>query len=52
MEVHHVRNLKELDRAEPARWRRVMANRRRKTLVVCADCHDHIHHRESFPLTQ
>jgi group II intron reverse transcriptase/maturase len=52
VEVHHVRNLKELDRAEPARWRRVMAKRRRKTLVVCADCHDHIHHRESSPLTQ
>lgn len=29
-----------------------MAKRRRKTLVVCADCHDHIHHRESLPLTQ
>ncbi|MGJ5797268.1 hypothetical protein [Streptomyces griseorubiginosus] len=52
VEVHHGRNLKELDRVEPARWRRVMAKRRRKTLVLCADCHDHIHHREPLPLTQ
>jgi group II intron reverse transcriptase/maturase len=52
VEIHHVRNLTELVRAEPTQWRRVMVKRRRKTLVVCADCHDHIHHREPSPLTQ
>jgi len=52
VEVHHVRNLTELDRAEPTQWRKVMAKRRRKTLVVCADCHDHIHQREPSRLTQ
>lgn len=52
VEVHHVRALNELDRAELTRWKQVMAKRRRKTLVVCVDCHDHIHHRETSPLTQ
>jgi group II intron reverse transcriptase/maturase len=52
VEVHHVRNLTELVRAEPTQWRRAMVKRRRKTLVVCAYCHDHIHHREPSPLTQ
>jgi len=27
---------------QPA-WAALMANKRRKTLIVCADCHDHIH---------
>ncbi|PZG82200.1 maturase [Streptomyces sp. NTH33] len=52
VEVHHVRALNELDRADPTRWKQVMAKRRRKTLVVCAGCHDQIHHREASPLTQ
>jgi hypothetical protein len=28
--------------AQPA-WTKVMANKRRKTLVVCGSCHDLIH---------
>jgi hypothetical protein len=46
IEVHHLRALKELrqkGRAEQPAWLRLMATRRRKTLVVCAACHDTIH---------
>ncbi|MFF0144110.1 HNH endonuclease [Amycolatopsis sulphurea] len=43
MQVHHVRTLAELDASAPPPWATVMVRRRRKTLVVCADCHDHIH---------
>ena len=44
-EVHHVRKLADLNPNGPAqrRWATLMARRRRKTLVVCAHCHDHIH---------
>ncbi len=44
-EVHHVRKLANLDRPgrpQPA-WDQLMAKRRRKTLIVCADCHAAIH---------
>ena len=44
-EVHHVRKLADLDRPgrpQPA-WDQLMAKRRRKTLIVCADCHAAIH---------
>lgn len=42
--VHHIRTLADLDTAGtgPA-WDRVMASKRRKTLIVCAPCHDAIH---------
>jgi group II intron reverse transcriptase/maturase len=45
VQVHHVRNLAQLERLGPLppRWARVMANRRRKSLVVCGDCHGLIH---------
>ncbi len=46
IEVHHVRALKDLrtkGRAEPPFWMQVMAARKRKTLVVCRECHDSIH---------
>ena len=45
MQVHHVRKLADLNPNGPAqpRWASLMTRRRRKTLVVCADCHDHIH---------
>ena len=39
MQVHHVRKLSELKTSEPAHWATVMTKKRRKTLVVCADCH-------------
>ena len=45
VQVHQVRKLADLTRPgrpQPA-WARHMAKRRRKTLVVCADCHNAIH---------
>ena len=45
IEVHHVRQLADLNRLsqQPPHWAQVMARRRRKSLVVCGDCHDLIH---------
>ncbi|NEW72674.1 maturase [Streptomyces rapamycinicus] len=46
LQVHHIRKLADLKkpgRSEPSIWVRVMAQRRRKTLVVCATCHHDIH---------
>jgi hypothetical protein len=45
VQVHQVRKLADLTgpgRPRPA-WAKIMAKKRRKTLVVCADCHDAIH---------
>jgi hypothetical protein len=45
-EVHHVRKLADLKlkgRREKPLWIQIMASRRRKTLVVCHDCHRAIH---------
>ncbi|HYF64678.1 MAG TPA: reverse transcriptase domain-containing protein [Herpetosiphonaceae bacterium] len=45
-EVHHVRALKDLTpkgRQKRPKWMRIMAARRRKTLIVCHDCHWMIH---------
>ncbi len=45
VETHQVRKLADLDkpgRPQPA-WAQLMAQKRRKTLVVCADCHKAIH---------
>ncbi|WP_432838797.1 group II intron reverse transcriptase/maturase [Dactylosporangium sp. CA-092794] len=45
VETHQVRKLAELDtpgRPQPA-WAQLMASKRRKTLVVCAACHQTIH---------
>jgi hypothetical protein len=42
IEVHHIRKLTDLDRSgrsHQPRWVKIMAARRRKTLVVCQDCH-------------
>jgi group II intron reverse transcriptase/maturase len=47
VQVHHVRTLAELDACDPTPWAKVMTKRRRKTLVVCADCHGHIHEARS-----
>ncbi|MEU7691107.1 reverse transcriptase/maturase family protein [Microbispora hainanensis] len=53
--VHHVRRLADLTRPgrpQPA-WAELMATRRRKTLVVCRNCHDSIHTGQPKPqLTQ
>jgi hypothetical protein len=47
VEVHHIRalrNLTNMGRAEKPAWVRMMATRRRKTLVVCRTCHMDIQH--------
>lgn len=44
--VHHIRKLADLDKqgqVEKPAWVKQMAARRRKTLVVCRDCHTEIH---------
>ncbi|MER5218582.1 hypothetical protein ABT063_51015 [Streptomyces sp. NPDC002838] len=46
IEVHHIRKLADLTqqgRAERPVWVKLMATRRRKTLVVCRPCHEDIH---------
>jgi group II intron reverse transcriptase/maturase len=44
MQVHQVRRLADLTRPGPQpAWAVLMARKRRKTLVVCQPCHDHIH---------
>ena len=46
VQVHHIRAMKDLrkkGRAERPAWVVAMAQRRRKTLVVCAPCHTDIH---------
>ncbi len=43
--VHQVTALKQLGKPGPGQpaWAALMAKMRRKTLIVCADCHDWIH---------
>lgn len=44
--VHHIRKLADIDRPgrrPKAVWEKIMAARKRKTLVVCTKCHDDIH---------
>jgi len=46
LQVHHIRKLADLDkpgRPEKPEWVRLMAKRKRKTLVVCERCHQDIH---------
>ena len=46
LEVHHIRKLADLNRPgrnEKPAWVQIMAKRRRKTLIACTTCHDHIH---------
>jgi group II intron reverse transcriptase/maturase len=46
VQVHQVRKLSDLDRPgqpDQPEWMRIMAKRRRKTLVVCDVCHASIH---------
>jgi group II intron reverse transcriptase/maturase len=52
--VHHVRALADLDRpGQPQpEWAQVMAKIRRKSLVVCGDCHNLIHGHPVTPLSQ
>jgi hypothetical protein len=43
--VHQVARLADLGEPGPGQpaWAALMARKRRKTLIVCAGCHDHIH---------
>jgi hypothetical protein len=43
--VHQVTSLKELGKPGPGQpaWAALMARIRRKTLIVCAACHEHVH---------
>ncbi|MGH7172087.1 MAG: RNA-directed DNA polymerase [Gemmataceae bacterium] len=46
LEAHHIHKITDIDR--PGRrpkenWQRIMAARKRKSLVVCTECHDEIH---------
>jgi group II intron reverse transcriptase/maturase len=46
VEVHHIRKLADLKvpgRKDAPYWKRIMASRHRKTLVVCRPCHEAIH---------
>jgi len=46
MAVHHIRKLADIDQPgqrPKANWERVMSARKRKTLVVCTECHTDIH---------
>jgi group II intron reverse transcriptase/maturase len=51
VEVHQIRKLKDLAAPGPLQpqWAKAMAERRRKTLVVCTTCHDPIHPRQPAP---
>ena len=40
-EVHHVRKLKDLAGKEG--WKQIMIARKRKTLILCIECHDKLH---------
>ncbi|QOC92309.1 reverse transcriptase/maturase family protein [Micromonospora craniellae] len=53
MNAHHVRSLADLGPPGPAQpaWAAIMARRKRKALVVCDACHDHIHARQPDTLT-
>lgn len=60
IEVHHIRALKDLKRydgREKPDWVKIMAARRRKTLVICRTCHHNLHagrplqHKRSRSLT-
>jgi hypothetical protein len=45
-EVHHVRKLADVNqkgRKEKPLWMVIMSSRRRKTLIVCRNCHEAIH---------
>jgi group II intron reverse transcriptase/maturase len=53
-EVHQVRTLADLARpGQPQpEWTRLMARMRRKTLVVCGDCHELVHGHPASPHAQ
>jgi group II intron reverse transcriptase/maturase len=51
VQVHHIRklaNLRQPGRKEKPEWMKLMAMRRRKTLIVCRPCHEAIHTGQSI----
>ena len=47
IQVHHIRKLSDLEqkgKSDRPEWMKKMAARRRKTLVVCLECHHKIHY--------
>ena len=45
LEVHHIRRLKDLQQKKnKADWEIRMCSQRRKTMVLCSECHDQLHH--------
>lgn len=42
MEVHHIRALKDVEKCKTL-WEKMMSEMRRKTMIVCSDCHKAIH---------
>ncbi|MCA1702597.1 MAG: maturase [Actinobacteria bacterium] len=53
VQVHQIRKLADLNKPGKPQpeWMQIMAQRRRKTLVVCATCHANIHHRQPTVMT-
>jgi len=45
-EIHHVKKVKDLKGKEL--WERIMIAKRRKTIVVCRECHKRIHGKKNF----
>ena len=52
MEVHHVRKLKDIrKKTNQSYLDKIMIERKRKTLVLCYECH-HAHHERQIPINQ
>jgi hypothetical protein len=54
VQIHQIRKLSDLDKSgqpDQPEWMRIMARRRRKTLVVCDTCHASIHPERPIALT-
>ena len=45
MEVHHIKALKDLQ-GKKQLWQQMMCAMRRKTMVLCVDCHNELHRRD------
>ena len=45
MEVHHIKALKDVQ-GKKQLWQQMMCAKRRKTMVLCVDCHNELHRRD------
>lgn len=43
-EVHHIRRLKDVRKPKQQDWEKLMCAIRRKTMVLCYECHNQLHH--------